>query len=406
MINNLRKINTIKYKGFWLTSLYLYFLVDYFRPQSVLPVFGYIRPGLLVILIVMVIILMNNSHVNWRSKNIKLSLYFLFLMAILTLFAHNGFLAYTQTLSIFLKIPIMISIILLIDSRLALRKLFWLQGLISLWLFGYALLHGGRGPGSFLADENDLALYATTWLPLFIYLFISAESKFGRLTAILFIGGAISTVVVSASRGGFVGLLSVGLIYWLYSPYKFKIAMAFIIITGVGFLLIDPSYWQDMQTITDTEEGTADQRIDSWKAGWNMFIHNPWGVGPGNFNVLFGLYQPETMSRNMYGRAAHSLWFTLLPEMGVIGTVLYLRLILTAVSSCLWLNKQSENKENKDLDLSICCISSLVGFFSCSTFLSSLYYPHFWYLIVIIYCAKKIHTHDSSSAELTQAQSI
>ena len=393
MTNMLEKTNKLQARSLWLKMLYLYFIVDYFRPQSVIPAFGYIRPGLLVVLTIMIIILINNKHVDWQQKNIKLSAYFLFLMAILTIFAHNGFLAYTQTLAIFLKIPIMISIILLIDNRLALRELFLAQGFIGLWIFGYAVLHGGTGPGSFLADENDLALYGATWLPLFIYLFISANSKLGRLTGILFIGAAICTIVISASRGGFVGLMAVGLVYWLYSPYKLKITITFLIILGAALLIIDPTYWQDMQTITDTEENTADQRIDSWKAGWNMFIHNPWGVGPGNFNVLFSLYQPETMARNMYGRAAHSLWFTLLPEMGVVGTVIYFKLLMSAFRNCFWLNKQTKNQEtleNHDRDLAICCLSSLVGFFSCSTFLSSLYYPHFWYLIVIIYCARKI----------------
>ena len=78
----------------------------------------------------------------------------------------------------------------------------------------------------------------------------------------------------------------------------------------VLYYAADQKYWDRMNTISKTDEGTAKQRLDSWTAGWNMFKDNPLGVGGMNFLVRFPEYQPETMTRGMYGRAAFFMVYT------------------------------------------------------------------------------------------------
>lgn len=396
----------IKRRKFWFFVLTLYLIFEYIRPQSLIPAFGYLRPGLLTTLALMIFIFANKKSVDWKSPQLKLSLYFLGLMIILIPFAHNNFKAYQATLGLFLMLPVMVTMFLLLDSKKRLRNLLHLQGFITVWLLLYGLLHHGRGPGNFLGDENDLALYATTWLPFFIYLYLSAENKKEKVISLIYSVSAIVIVIITFSRGGFVGLLGVGLVYWWYSRFKLRIILAGLVGAAIAFALIDPTYWQEMGTISDTDNGTADGRIQSWKAGWNMFLHNPFGVGPGNFNALFGLYQPDGLARNMWGRAAHSLWFTLIPEMGIIGIFLYLKLIFRCYSDCKWVQRNAITKsvvDTHEFELATACLASMMGCFLTSTFLSSLYYPHFWYLAILILCARKIYEQRSTFNENDEA---
>lgn len=395
MTNNFKTTaNDTRKRVFWGRLLALYFVVDYCRPQDIISILSYARVGMILSIFFIYYLMKNLPLIDSKAKELRLMAYFIVLMATYIPFAHNGFFAYRETKSVLLFFPVMSAMVLLLDSQQSLRKLFHLQGFISVWLAGWGLLHNGRGPGSFLEDENDLALYAVCWLPFFIYLFLSASNKREALQSSIYVGSAIVIVVITSSRGGFLGLVSVALVYWWYSRYKFRISIAFLIAVAVALALIDPSYWQEMGTISDTSDDTANERILSWRAAGAMFMDNPLGVGAGNFRVLFHLYQPEELTRNMWGRAAHSLWFTLLPELGIIGIVIYFRMILNAYSNSRWIKKQSKKQGGIDRstdELATACLAAMAGFFAAATFISVLYYKHFFYLIVIIYCAKSIY---------------
>ena len=152
----------IKGREFWFFVLIIFFIVEYIRPQSLVPVFGYLRPGLLTTLALMVFVFANKKSVDWKSPQLKLTLYFLGLMIIFVPFAHNNFRAYLAAKGLCLMIPVLVAMFLLLDSKKRLRNLLHLQGFITLWLLLYGLLHRGQRPRSFLTDENDLTLYATT----------------------------------------------------------------------------------------------------------------------------------------------------------------------------------------------------------------------------------------------------
>ena len=218
----------------------------------------------------------------------------------------------------------------------------------------------------------------------------------------------VVSIVISSSRGGFVGLIAMSIVMWLVSPRKIlSLALVGILALGV-YVTADQNYWDRMSTIENTDEGTAKERIDSWQAGWEMFKDNPLGVGPGNFPVRFPEYQPNLMPRNMWGRAAHSLWFTLLPELGIPGVLLYLSLLGLNLRD-LWhlrrLSKESDDYRFFYL-LSVAFMASLAGYFASSTFLSVLYYPHYWYLTAMIVATRKIVDNADPSKSMVLAHGL
>ena len=106
----------------------------------------------------------------------------------------------------------------------------------------------------------------------------------------------------------------------------------------------------------------------------------------------------QWQTRSLSGRAAHSLYFTLLPELGIIGTFLYVAIIVLVFKDLKYIKKVS--KYNKDIlsvdeskrfyNLALTLEGSLVGFLISSVFISTLYYPNFWILCGFIVSLKKI----------------
>ena len=159
----------------------------------------------------------------------------------------------------------------------------------------------------------------------------------------------------------------------------------------VFWALIPQEYKGEIQSISDTEDNTRLDRIYSWTRGWEMFVDNPvFGVGVGNYPWRVAEY--EILSGSNYGqrkmlggRAAHSLYFTLLPETGSAGTLVVLGLLVGFFKNVRRRPEFQDIPESREwhfLDGARRAIQvSMVGFLVTAIFISVLYYPQMWYLI-------------------------
>ncbi|MFZ3138430.1 MAG: O-antigen ligase family protein [Thermodesulfovibrionales bacterium] len=386
-INNDRKTKF----GFILTILYL--VIEYGRPMDIIPGLGSIRPAMILSILLVVTWIINGNISKAKSKQTTMMVIFILLLSLYIPFARNNYFAFKQTLGVLLYMPFFVSAIMYINSFKRLRTFINVWILLMIYLSVMGILNKGIGGSNFLQDENDFSLLMNMMFPFVFFLFMYEKSIKKKLVYLTVSILAIVSIVISFSRGGFVTLLAVLLIIWLFSPKK----ILSLIIIGILAVAVnysaDQKYWASISTIEKTEEGTAKERLDSWKAAWDMFKDNPLGVGGGNFPVRFPDYQPESMKRGMWGRAAHSIWFTLISELGIPGILVYSFLLFYNLRDINWLRKF---KENQDADiryayyLSLAFIASFTGYFTSGTFLSVLYYPHYFYLTAIIVSIKKM----------------
>lgn len=385
-----KKINIYEekkdYKN-WYFFTVLYLFVDYCRPQDIISQISIIRPGLLVTSVIIIFIAYNYSKINKLCIQIKEAFKFSVLLIVLVPFAVNNYLSYITARTILLYLPFMLSVYIAVNTIDRLKHFIKINIVIMNYVLLYGIYNSGRGSGNYFTDENDIALYACMWIPFCFFLFISETGKIKIFYALsLFV--SVSCVVVSFSRGGFVGLVVVFFMIWLFSPKKTLSLFIVCIIAIVLWNFTDVSYKSEMSTVIDTSEGTVVERLQSWNAAWYMFLDNPLGVGGNNFQILFPEYQPSEMSRNMWGRVAHSLWFTLIPEVGIFGIFIYLRLIYFNMRDLYQIRLNTSNYKNEDLRflyyLSLSYIVSLAGFFAAGTFISVLYYAHYWYMTAYI----------------------
>jgi len=372
-------------KWFVFTSIYI--VLDYARIYQELHL-GFLRPLLLMTLLLTYYIVNSGEYYKAKSKQTTYMWLFIALMACYIPFVRNNYYAYITTKSQLLYMPFIISIIITVNSIGRLKKFIFLLICIEIYIAIYAFLHGGFGPGNYFLDENDLSLYLNMWLPFCYFLFFAFKNKIKKLLCLTGLVIGLLSIVVSFSRGGFVGLVGMSFVLWLFSKKKILSFFLILFLSGLLFVFAGEEYWAEINTTTNTEEGTARGRIESWKSSWRMFLDNPLGVGPGNFMVMFPEYQSDFFSRGMWGRVAHSLYFTLLPELGIVGIYIFLSLLYYNVKDIfrlknIQIDEYDENKKFLNY-MGRAFIASLTGYFASATFISVLYYAHYWYLLGII----------------------
>ena len=373
----------------WYIFTLLYLIVDYARPHDVIPAISFIHPSMIISIILIGYLIFSGQLRMVKGKQLVIIYLFIVLLAIHVPFARNNFRAFNTTKGMLLYLPFILSCVILLNNIEKLKQLIFILNLLMIWIAIYGLLHAGKGPGNFLGDENDLALFLNLWLPFGFFLYTVEKNKLRKILFLIGLIIGVLGVVTSFSRGGFVGLALMMIVAWLFSKQKIK---SLIIIGILAFLVYQfggTKYVNEMETITNTEESTARQRIWSWQASWNMFKHNPLGVGGNNFQVRFPEYQPPEFKRAMWGRVAHSLWFTLLPELGIFGVILYFWLLFYNFQDLFQIKSitkrlVSDEDFNYIQQISRAFMASIAGFLASGTFLSVLYYPHFWYLTAFI----------------------
>jgi O-antigen ligase len=148
-----------------------------------------------------------------------------------------------------------------------------------------------------------------------------------------------------------------------------------------------------------------------------MFLDNPvMGVGQGNFPYVFRKYEVEAghgeegyHGRSVAGRAAHSIYFTMLPELGMIGTGIFLVMVFNMFKDLKTVksrssgsgppkNRPSNPLSNRNYALALGLEGALVSYLVSGAFISVLYYPNIWLLMGFIGSLKKVAGQETESA--------
>lgn len=380
-----------------LLLLLAYATVEFVRPQDFVEPLSVLRPAL-----VLTVLLSIYWVRTWGVKEIvgdKILVCVLLFLLLATLwipFAANNFWAFQVTKSLwmyFLGATIPLGLYLTFGQRRRQFLGFWI--LIHLYLAVFVLANGGRGPTGFLQDENDMAYALCMAIPYPFFLAQKRGMRTGaRLALIALTLVLLAGIVSTHSRGGFIGLACIVLYVIYLSRNRIRNLAICLVLGTVAFLFVPDSYVERVGSITDTEDTSRNERLTSWRIGWQMFLDYPiLGVGPSNYAWRSGEYHIalpdfEPGDPVIAGRAAHSLYFALLPEYGLVGSGVFFALLVTVMrrlNRCERVLMQPAQAGDGDAETNFLVAralrASIIGYLTAGAFISVLYYPQFWFTL-------------------------
>lgn len=241
---------------------------------------------------------------------------------------------------------------LFIDSRLRMHVMI-LVIVLGLGLHGMldglkTLASAGRHniqgiAGSMLGDRNHLAVGLVVVLPLAYYLYQYSRNwlaRFGFLGVFALLALAI---MGSGSRGGFLSLAVVGL--WLVMTARRKLlTLTIVAFLCIALLAYSPDQWGER--ISTIAEADADEsflgRVIAWKISLAIAFNNPFFGGGFHAVQVQEVWDAfkyssdilpffETPIPTFAAKAAHSIYFEVMGDLGLAGFAIYMVILLQAI---------------------------------------------------------------------------
>ncbi len=272
----------------------------------------------------------------------------------------------------------------------------------------FVLLTGGRylvcSPlETPIGDNNGLALALVTVLPLLVYL---AEGVRGwwrwPLWAVVWLD--VIAILGTRSRGGFVALAATAMVLWWQSRHRLALGLAGLAAAAVALALLPPDWYARIASIEDyARDPSFALRLRVWR--WTLeevVAAAPlWGGGFGVF-TLNGIRHSQEEYLN-----AHSIFFEVLGEHGLVGLALFLALLAGGVLTALRTARAAAGCEELAwvVRLGRLLPASYVGYATAGAFLNMAFFDLLYQLLAITILARAL-VRDHQAAPLGAADPL
>jgi len=206
--------------------------------------------------------------------------------------------------------------------------------------------HNMLGPaGTMMADRNHLSTALALVLPVLFYLHTYTANRLIRLAYL----GAFCVVVLAilggGSRAGFIAVSVVG-VWLVFTARRKGLALALVVAAVVGFLAFAPEdITSRLSSIQEADEDSSFMgRVIAWKVSSAIALANP--VFGGGFHAVQvqPIWDTFKLSPGLLGflnlpvpefsaKAAHSIYFEVMGDLGFVGLGLFLFTLLRALWS-------------------------------------------------------------------------
>jgi putative inorganic carbon (HCO3(-)) transporter len=251
-------------------------------------------------------------------------------------------------------------------------------GTLQTYFSGEKLSQGfrGRWVGVF-GDPNYLANYLGMIVPVALaFLAHRGTSKRVRLLCLTALVLAISAIVLTFSRGGFLGLVA-GLVVWSVRERAQRgkaLLLASALAAGVA-IFAPATYWERNETVEDFQtDASALGRVYAWHVASAMNADRPIrGVGGGAFRDAWPSYAPPEARKAL---VAHNIFLDTLGELGWVGFFLFLIFVGSATGAVF---RAGEDPEMGWLARGLG--ASVAGYLLCNCFAGSMVSAHLFVLL-------------------------
>ena len=265
-----------------------------------------------------------------------------------------------------------------------------------------------------MGDNNQVALDVLMIVPILQYLGGSARSS-GLRAACLITGGlGVVTVIATYSRGGALGLAIVAVASALASRRRGIGLLVVALCVVLAAQLVGSDWIARMNTVKDASDDSSFMgRVIAWKVSAALALARPftgggfhaiqhadiWASQAGNF---LGLGFVPTPAQGAVPRAAHSIYFEVLGDLGFVGFAFFVLLLVIAWRDASAIRAMVHRFRRSDLawaaDLAAKLRVSLLAFVVSGALLSAAYYDIDYLIICLLSAVRAIVAREVCSA--------
>lgn len=284
-------------------------------------------------------------------------------------------------------------------------------------LFAVSGFKGGRASASATYDTNDLAYLLVSVLPLALGFAISGETRARRTLHALSAGLIALAILLTSSRGGFLGLVAVSAVVVLFpvqppeskngiSKTRNRIFATLVAIAGISALVwpflpdetkLHLSTLLSLQSDYNMDTSNSQSRSSIWERNFSAALERPIGYGVDSFLFV------DAKTGGRY-RAPHNSYLQILVELGFLGLLLFVRLYLQSWRALarvrtVLLSVPSSAQRNQALVFARMLQAGLAGNAVAAFFLSMAYSTTLWtFLGLIIGYSSFVHSMELTSS--------
>ena len=237
-------------------------------------------------------------------------------------------------------------------------------------------------------NSNDLALHIVTMIPIAFVLGLENKNPLRR---IIFWGTTllmIAAVIMTFSRGGFLGLIAMALVLVRKIGRRNKsMALAALVLGVVFFLAVAPgAYAGRLSTIFNSASditGSSSQRTEVLKRSiWVTLRYPLFGVGLGNFH-----------HKSAQELGTHNAYTQVSSEMGIAAMICYIIFMVHPLRKLRMMEREmfERNENSRFYYLAIGLQASLIGYMVSSFFAAVAYQWYIYYLVAYAIALRRIY---------------
>lgn len=396
--------------GVTFALLFLFSIVLYFRPYELIPALSGFKTmafwvGIVTLAAYFITQMAVEGNVTARPREVNMILLFGIAALLSIPFAIDPGEAWTTFVDFLIKtILIFIVLVNVLRTEMRIKLLIYLALAVSIYLcihlindyragvfkIGLAETNTQRVAGAIKGlfdNSNDLALHLVTMIPL---AFVLALENKNPLRKIIFWGTTllmIAAVIITFSRGGFLGLIAMALVLVRKIGRRNKtVALGALVLGVVFFISVAPgAYAGRLASIWTGSDltGSSSQRTEIFKRSVMVALRYPlFGVGLGNFHHKSA---QELGTHNAYTQVA--------AETGIAAMVFYIMFMVHPFRKLRMIERElfERNENSRFYYLAIGLQASLIGYMVASFFAAVAYQWYIYYLVAYAIGLRRIY---------------
>ena len=404
----------VKRNGHYVTfiGLYAFSILVLYRPYELVPGLGFLSAtafyfAAATIAVYIPLQLSAESSLTYLSFEVKMIIALTAIAAFSILISKDKSMAWKEFNDAFIKaVAMFIVMVNVLRTRRRLVAMIWLSVGIGLILSVIAIQMYARGDltvggfrvgvdiGGMFGNPNDLALHLVTMIPLALCLGLASKMAVPRVIYIVFAVLMTAGMMVTYSRGGFVGFAVVAFfLLWKLGRKNRMQVMAFASVAAVAFLIFAPgNYGIRLLSIflPGLDDGSASQRTELLERSILVSIRNPWGIGIGNFPIV-GV-------RNL---VSHNSFTQVSAELGILGFLAYVLFMISPFRRLSAIERQMQESKKGEwyYYMAVGLQASLLGFMVSSFFVSVAYTWFIYYIVAYAVAFRRVYALENDIEE-------